>query len=335
MQLATVVNLKGICKTYSKSVVALKSIDLSIAEKEIVAIVGANGSGKSTLLKVIAGTLKTEQGSSELFQLNVKKNAEQVKKQIGYISQDRALDPEMTGQELLSYFSALYGLTRHVAKQRHSELIEIFELYDFINRRVNTYSGGQAQRLHLAIGIIHQPKLLLLDEPAGALDPSGKSFIWHFIQSYQQQGNSTIVISHELEPVRQYCSRILLMDKGRLIANDSADNIINNYAKPVLHIKTATKLKHADSLKHSLQQHFPAAEIQFIGQTAQLEMERTDDFDQSNILATVLQTFQQHQYAIAECRWEEPGLENAYFKLTGAKITAPAKKNNKKKRKMH
>jgi len=333
MQTPTIVNLKGISKTYPKGVVALKSIDLSIAEQEIVGIVGANGSGKSTLLKIIAGSLKTEQGDSELFQLNPKKNTEQIKKQISYINQDRALDPEMTGQELLSYFSALYGLTGRVAKQRHSELIETFEMHEFIKRTVKTYSGGQAQRLHLAIGIIHHPKLLLLDEPTSALDPNGKNFLWHFIQSYQQQGNSIIVISHELEPIRQYCSRILLMDKGSLIANDTADNIIKSHANPVLHIKTATKLKQADNLKHSLQQHFPTAEIQFKAQLARLEIPQSEDFDQSSILASVLQVFQQLQYAVAECRWEEAGLENAYFKMTGSNISAPAKNNNKKRRK--
>lgn len=332
MHASTIVNLRGISKTYPKGVVALKSIDLSIAEQEIVGIVGANGSGKSTLLKVIAGSLKTEQGESKLFQLNQKKNAEQIKKQISYINQDRALDPEMTGQELLSYFSALYGLSGKMAKQRQNELIDTFELNEFIARPVKTYSGGQAQRLHLAIGIIHHPKLILLDEPTSALDPNGKSFLWQFIQSYQQQGNCIIVISHELEAIRQYCSRILLMDKGKLIANDSADNIIKCHAKPVLHIKTAAKLKQPDNLKHCLQQHFSGVEIQFKGQTAKLEIQQNDNFDQSAILSEVLQIFQQ-QHAVTECRWEEAGLENAYFKLTGGNISAPAKNNNKKRRK--
>ncbi len=332
MQPSTIVTLKSISKTYPKGIVALKSINLSIAEQEIVGIVGANGSGKSTLLKIIAGSLKTEQGESKLFQLNPKKNAEQIKKQISYINQDRALDPEMTGQELLNYFAALYGLSGKTAQQRHTELIDTFELNEFITRRVKTYSGGQAQRLHLAIGIIHQPKLLLLDEPSSALDPNGKSFLWHFIQRYQQQGNSIIVISHELEPIRQYCSRILLMDKGKLIANDTADNIIKSHAKPVLHIKTATKLKQADTLKHSLQLHFPDAEIQFKAQTASLAIEQSEGLDQSSILNSVLQIFQAQQYAVAECRWQDAGLENAYFKMTGATVSATAK-NNQKKRK--
>ncbi len=333
MQAATLINLQGICKTYPKGIIALKSINLKITEREIVGIVGANGSGKSTLLKVIAGTLEVEQGSSEIFQLNAQKNTEKLKKLISYVNQDRALDPEMTGKEMLCYFSALYGLSGKIAEQRQKKLIDTFELDEFITRRVKTYSGGQAQRLHLAIGVIHQPKLLLLDEPTSALDPAGKSFFWDFIQSYQQQGNSIIIVSHELEPVRQFCTRVLLIDKGRLIANDTADNIIHSYAKAVLYIKTTSKLKQNDNIKHSMQQLFASADIQFKGQTVRLEIEQTKDFNQSSVLATILKLFQEYQLAVAECRWEEPSLENAYFNLTGFNISAPVAKNNKKKRK--
>lgn len=331
MPLATIVHLHGVSKTYSKKIVALNSINFSIAEQEIIGIVGANGSGKSTLLKVIAGNLKPEQGTSEIFQLEAHKQAEQLKKQISYISQDKALDAEMTGKELLNYFSALYGLSGKIAKQRVDELIASFELTDFIGRRVNTYSGGQAQRLHLAIGIIHQPKLLLLDEPTSTLDSKGKIFFWNFIRSYQQQGNTIIVVSHELDSVRQYCSRVLLMDKGSLIANDLPDAIVKTFAIPVLHVKTTTNISNRDSLKQLLQQSISSATIQFKGQSARLEINQDTEFNKAKILASVLQSFEDEQLAVIECRWEQPGLENAYFKLTGENIALPpGLKNNKK-----
>ncbi len=331
MNSANIVNLQGIKKTYPNDIVALKSINLSITEREVIGIVGANGSGKSTLLKVLSGSLKTEQGTSEIFQLDVRKHAEKLKNKISYISQDRALDPEMTGEELLNYFSALYGLSGKPAKQRIDELTDTFELTDFFGRRINTYSGGQAQRLHLAIGIIHQPKLLLLDEPTSALDPKGKTFFWDFIQSYQERGNTIIVVSHELNNVRQYCSRILLMNKGRLIANETPDTIIETYAKPILHIKTTTALNYNEGLKQLLKQCISSATITFKGQSARLEINQGSELNKSRTLSLVLQAFEDQQQAVIECHWEQPGLENAYLKLTGESIVPSSNlKNNKK-----
>lgn len=331
MHPTAIANLQQISKTYPKGIVALESISLNIVEQEIIAIVGANGSGKSTLLKIIAGSLKPEQGSISIFQLNAQTNAEQLKKLISYISQDRALDPEMTGIELLYYFSALYGLSGKTEKQRINELINTFELTPFINRRTNSYSGGQAQRLHIAIGILHQPKLLLLDEPTSALDPNGKAFFWGFLKAYQQQGNTIIMISHELGNVRQYSSRVLLLDKGKLIANDTADNIIQAHAKPVLHIKTTTTLKDTESLKQRLQQTISTATIQFKGQSARLEINQSSELNKAKTLSLALKAFEEQQHSVVECRWEEPSLENAYFKLTGETIAPPPTLKNRKK----
>ena len=329
----SIVNLQAITKTYRNQVTALNAVDLTIARQEIVGIMGANGSGKSTLLKIIAGTLTPELGSAKIFEQNIAKNNEQLTHKISYISQDKALDPEMTGKELLGYFAALYGLSSNKARQRTTDLITTFKMDTFICRRVNTYSGGQAQRLHLAIGIIHQPELLLLDEPTSAIDPGGKAFLWDFIQAYQQQGNTIIIISHELETIYQYCSRVLLLDNGQVIAYDTPNNIVHTYAKPVLLIKVAEKLKNTDALKPALQQTISSENIQFQGQSVRLEIDKIDSVDKSSILQQVLQAFASQQLAVTECRWEEPGLANAYFKLTDKNIIAPSiTKKGKRKR---
>ncbi|MCF6204144.1 MAG: ABC transporter ATP-binding protein [Methylococcaceae bacterium] len=330
MHSITIANLQQISKVYPKGIIALKEINLNIVEQEIIAIVGTNGSGKSTLLKIIAGSLKPEQGSINIFQLDAQKNAEQLKKLICYISQDRALDPEMTGMELLHYFSALYGLSGETAKQRINKLINTFELNPFISRRTHSYSGGQAQRLHIALGILHQPKLLLLDEPSSALDPNGKAFLWGFLKAYQQQGNTIILITHELKNIRKHCSRVLLLDKGKLIKNDTAVNIIQTHAKPVLHIKTTTILKKTESLRQLLQQTIPTIAIQVKDQSARLEINQSSELNKAKTLGLALKAFKEHQYSVIECRWEEPSLENAYFKLTGKTIVPPVTLNKNK-----
>lgn len=333
MNSEVIVHLKGISKTYKKGSAAIKATNLSIATTEIVGIVGANGSGKSTLLKMIAGSITPSQGEIDIFQLDALTNTEQLKKLISYISQDRALDPEMTGKELLYYFSALYGLSGKTAEQKYTELVDTFELTLFIERRVNSYSGGQAQRLHLALGVIHQPKLLLLDEPTSALDPRGKSFFWQFIRRYQQAGNTIMIVSHELDKVCQFCSRILLIDKGKIIADDTPESIIQAHAAPTLFIQSASHLIQKEALQQNLQEKISPVKIEFKGAIAQLEIDQNTALSQSEILALALQVFQDQQQPVIECRWQAPGLENAYFKLTGEKITPPsASKNNKKGR---
>lgn len=348
MTSAAIVNLQGISKIYPKDIVALNSINLTVDSPEMIGIMGANGSGKSTLLKILAGHLKPDQGTSHIFQQETYQVSEALKKQISYISQDKALDPEMTGKELLFYFSTLYGLSAASATQRINQLIDTFELDGFIHRYVKTCSGGQAQRLHLAIGIIHQPPLLLLDEPTSALDPQGNTFFWDFIQSYQQQGNTVIVVSHELANIRQHCSRVLLLNKGQLIASGSPDTIIQTYATPILHITTAEKPYHKEALKALLQQNIPTATVQLKGQSTRLDIKQQEkpiskdsqtsqfpSLDKAKILASALQIFEEQQQSVIECRWEQPSLESAYFKLTGENITAPTplKKNKKGQRK--
>lgn len=330
----TIVSLKSINKTYSKKITALKAVDLLVSKQEIIGIIGANGSGKSTLLKIIAGKLKPEQGSSKIFQLDAFQQNEQLKSKVSYISQDKALDPEMSGKESLHYFSALYGLTKKEALQRITTLISSFEMNEFITRRINTYSGGQVQRLHLAIGIIHNPQLLLLDEPTSALDPTGKAFLWHFIQNYQEQGNTIMLVSHDLEDIRQHCSRVIMLDKGSVTANESPDKIIQAHSQPILHIKTVEKLKNTTNLEQLLFKISAPINIQFKNKSARLEFTSLDTPNKPTIFHQTLQAIA-NQQTVTECRWEDSGLANAYFKLTGKNIAKPSnnKKNKKGKRK--
>lgn len=327
----TIVSLQRVCKTYPKGEVALKSVDLSITEQEIIGIVGANGAGKSTLLKAVAGRLKPEQGRVYLFQLNANQHVEQFKQDISYISQDRALDPEMTGQELMQYFSALYGLSRKKAWQRCDELTDLFEMSQFINRRTKTYSGGQAQRLHLAIGMIHQPKLLLLDEPTSALDPKGASFFWDFIKRYQQQGHTVVVISHELERIREYCSRVWLLEKGTLIADGTPSDIIQTHAMPVLQVKVTRPLEDNASLTKRLQQIISVETVQWKGRAVKLTIKQEAVLNKAEILRMTLAIFESQTIPVVECRWDDAGLENAYFKLTGESLNVSSVLKKSKK----
>lgn len=333
MDLTQIITLQRVSKTYSKNIIALKEISTTIFKKDVIGIIGENGSGKSTLLKIIAGKLKPTSGLTSIIQLDVQQQLEQLKSKISYIGQDKSLDPEMSGNELLMYFSALYNLTKKEALFRVSELINTFEMSEFINRRVRSYSGGQAQRLHIAIGIIHKPQVLLLDEPTNGLDPCGKKFLWQFIQSYQKQGNTILIASHELEAVSKNCSRIIMLEKGSLLVDGTIDEVIQSYAKPILCIKLTESFKVKDELAQQLNQLFKLADIQFKNNTVKLIFSTLGMPDKSSVILEIIQFFAKQKLSVEECQWEDAGVANVYFGLTGKKINQPSYAEKKIKRK--
>jgi ABC-2 type transport system ATP-binding protein len=315
--LSTIIDLHQVNKTYPNQLAALDKVSLSVSSSELIGLIGGNGSGKSTLLRIIAGQLKPDQGRVDVFRHNALKHPIELAHKIGYISQHCALDPEMSGKDLLGYFAALYGLTATAAKQRAEALITTFDLQAFIGRRVSSYSGGQQQRLHLAIGVIHQPKLLLLDEPTNSLDPSAKAFLWHFLGTYQQLGNTVLIISHDLDDIQQHCSRVVMMDQGRIIADAAPTELMRGQIQPVLFIKTAGSVAHPAKLAESLREISADVAIHPGRESIRLTFQ---DGNNSDLLLKTMQVLSSHGQAISECRWQDPGLAQIYFKLTGSDL---------------
>jgi len=327
MDLAAIIDLHQITKTYPNQVQALEEVNFSATGQEFIGLAGANGSGKSTFLKIIAGQLKPDQGEAVVFKRDAFRYANDLTREVGYISQDWALDSEMSGQAVLDYFAALYSLGGAVGRQRCGQLTEEFAMQGFINRRISTYSGGQMQRLHLAIGMIHQPKLLLLDEPTNALDPSARVLLWQWLKAYQNQGNTLLIASHDLDSIQHYCSRVLLFAEGRIVADAAPMTLVQAHSRPVLHIKTTTPLAQPAVLLESLRQ--VAEDVAIDGKAQTLSLSFTEA-NQAEMLLKTLQVFAAAGQTVVECRWEEPGLAQAYFKLTGIAPAAPQPEQTKK-----
>jgi len=178
---------------------ALAGVDLELRPGRITALVGANGSGKTTLLRILAGILEPSAGEVEV--LGIGRPAASgpgtrraLRRRSSYVSQDPALDPEMTGGEILSLAAALYGVRR----RQVLDLAASFGVESHLSRRVSTWSGGLRRRLHLAVGMIHDPELLLLDEPAAGLDPEGRRLLWADLEARAERGRSVAIVTHDL-----------------------------------------------------------------------------------------------------------------------------------------
>lgn len=219
-----VVNVEGLVKRYDK-LVALDYLDLQVEEGEIFGLLGPNGSGKTTAINCILSLLKYDKGRIEIFGKSMGPNAYNIKKDIGIIMQNVAVFDELTVYENITYFCSLYVRNKEEVKRLTKEALEFVALEDYKNFYPKKLSGGLLRRLNIACGIVHKPKLIILDEPTVAVDPQSRNKILEGIKKLNEEGATIIYTSHYMEEVEQICSNIAIIDKGRVIAKGTKDDL--------------------------------------------------------------------------------------------------------------
>ena len=216
---AGVATVRGVGVRFSHSAPALAEIDLDL-QPGLTAMVGPNGAGKTTLLRVLAGLLVPDAGTVEI---------PRDKRLRGYIPQDLALDPEMTGRETLSLLAALHGVPRRERAERVAGLAAAFGIEEHLPRPVAVWSGGLKRRLHLAAGMIHDPELLLLDEPTAGLDVEQSGFLWTELKRRAAAGRSVAVVTHNLAAAERHADRVVVLHRGRLAASGPPSRLEDLY----------------------------------------------------------------------------------------------------------
>lgn len=219
-----VVNVQGLVKRYDK-LVALDYLDLQVEEGEVFGLLGPNGSGKTTAINCLLSLLRYDKGSIEIFGKPMKPNAYDIKKNIGIIMQNVAVFDELTVYENISYFCGLYIKDKNEIKRLTEEAIKFVSLEDYVKFYPKKLSGGLLRRLNIACGIAHKPKLIILDEPTVAVDPQSRNKILEGIMKLNAEGATIIYTSHYMEEVEHICSRIAIIDKGRVIAQGTKDEL--------------------------------------------------------------------------------------------------------------
>jgi ABC-2 type transport system ATP-binding protein len=219
-----VVNVEGLVKRYDK-LVALDYLDLQVEEGEIFGLLGPNGSGKTTAINCILSLLKYDKGSIQIFGKPMGPNAYGIKRDIGIIMQNVAVFDELSVYDNIAYFCGLYIKDRNEVKRLTREAIEFVSLEDYKNFYPKKLSGGLLRRLNIACGIAHKPKLIILDEPTVAVDPQSRNKILEGIKKLNKEGATVIYTSHYMEEVEQICSRIAIIDKGRVIAQGTKEEL--------------------------------------------------------------------------------------------------------------
>lgn len=219
-----VVKVENLVKRYS-DLIALDHLNLEVKEGEVFGLLGPNGSGKTTAINCILSLLKYDKGIIKIFNKNMTPDAYDIKQNIGIILQNIAVFDELTVYENIDYFCGLYIKDKNKRKKLVEEAIEFVALNDFRKFYPKKLSGGLLRRLNIACGIAHKPKLIILDEPTVAVDPQSRNNILEGIQKLNKEGATIIYTSHYMEEVEQICTKIAVMDKGKIIATGTKEEL--------------------------------------------------------------------------------------------------------------
>lgn len=214
-----------------KPVEAVQGVSFNVQEGEIFGLLGPNGAGKTTTMRILCTLLKPTSGSVLIAGFDVKKQAENIRKEIGYVSQVGGMQREVTGRENLLLQARLYGMNQEQAQKRVTEIIGLLGVDSFADRKTVTYSGGQRRLYDLASGIIHEPKILFLDEPSTGLDPQNREHVWEQVKKLKSRGTTIFVTTHYLEEADALCDRVAIVDYGKVVVIGTPAELKNKIAK--------------------------------------------------------------------------------------------------------
>jgi ABC-2 type transport system ATP-binding protein len=229
------IDAHGLTKTFpgagrgAAPTTAVDRIDLRVGQGTILGLLGPNGAGKTTTFRMLTTLLPPDGGSARVAGFDLGTQSRLIRANIGLVGQLGGADPDATGSENLVLAGRLYGLSAAEAKARRDELAEVFDLGGFISRLVRTFSGGQRRRLEIALGMVHRPYVLFLDEPTTGLDPQNRANLWDQVRRLRTQGTTIVITTHYLDEADALADELCVMDHGVIIASGSPANLKAKY----------------------------------------------------------------------------------------------------------
>ncbi|CAK7067688.1 ABC transporter ATP-binding protein [Tissierella sp.] len=308
-----IIEVKNISKKFDDKLV-LDNISFSVETGDIFGLIGPNGAGKSTLINIMTGLLDSNKGSITIGGFDIKKESIKAKEFLGLVPQELALMETVSAYDNLEFFGSLYGLKGKLLKERINYALDITGLTEKRKDKVKKFSGGMKRRLNLAAAIMHEPKILILDEPTVGIDPQSRNHIFEFIKGINKEKNTTILYtSHYMEEVEYLCNNIFIIDEGKEIAYGSKKTVksmISNNNRVNLRIDNINK----DLINN----------IKLISGVVDCE----NSHDEINLLVEgnsfklepLLKVLESNKSAIKSINVDEPNLEEVFLALTGKKL---------------
>ena len=218
----------------ARKVDAVRGVDLKVAKGEIFGFLGPNGAGKTTTLRMLSTLIVPDGGRATIAGADLRTEPREIRRRIGYVAQGGTTTDELTAREELVQQARLYGIGKADAQQRAAAALEAFQLTEYADRQCQTYSGGQRRRVDIALGIIHRPQVLFLDEPTAGLDPQSRAYMWEEVRRLRTDGMTVFITTHYLEEADALCDRISIIDHGEIVAEGTPDALKHEIAGDVV-----------------------------------------------------------------------------------------------------
>ncbi|MGY6530702.1 MAG: ATP-binding cassette domain-containing protein [Cyanobacterium sp.] len=311
-----IVEIKKLQKSYG-AIEAVKDISFSVQSGEIFGLLGPNGAGKTTTIRCLTTLAQPDGGEIRVDGVCAMKQPKQVRQKLGYVAQEVAIDKMLTGRELLQLQSALYHLPSKIASQRIEQLLDLLDLQEYGDRKSGTYSGGIRKRLDLASGLLHQPQVLILDEPSVGLDIESRMIVWEFLKELKKAGTTVLITSHYLEEVDALADRLAIIDRGVVIAEGTPSSLKDRIGgdRITLRIKEFLPTNEAQDSREKLTQ-LPFVKEIIINQ-AQGNSLNLVVAPNSNPISQIENTLKEMGLPLFSISQSRPSLDDVYLAATG------------------
>ncbi len=320
-----VIETRGLRKSFKTRrggvVEAVRGVALTVEEGEIFGFLGPNGAGKTTTLRMLATLLEPDGGQARIAGCDLLREPSGVRERIGYVSQVGGARDEATGEENLVVQARLYGMSKARARERAEEMLDVLDLAGVGNRVVKTYSGGQRRRLDIALGMIHEPGLLFLDEPTTGLDPQSRARLWEEIRRLRRGGTAVFITTHYLEEVDALCDRLAIIDHGEIVAEGTPEDLKREISGDVVTLVLEQEdggsernggLERAQEL---LEEQSFVREVEVGGEGLKLYVERGEES-----LPPILRLFDGSGFGVREISLSRPTLDDVFLRKTGRSL---------------
>jgi len=288
---------------------AVAGVDLRVESGEVFGFLGPNGAGKTTTLRMLATLLPPTGGEATVAGCDLRRDAGRVRERVGYVGQRTGADPAVSGRAELVFQGRLYGLDGAAARRRASELLAALELEACADRPSQSYSGGQRRRLDVALGLVHRPGLLFLDEPTTGLDPQGRARMWNEVRRLKAGGTTVFLTTHYLEEADALCDRLAIIDHGRIVAEGTPEQLKHDIAGDVISLGVAADEQRALAMLQS-EPYVRKASIE--GGGLRLYVDRGE-----SAMPAVLRLLDSSGFDLQTIALSRPSLDDVFLQQTG------------------
>lgn len=309
---SVLLDVQNLVKVYDDRRI-LDHLSFQMYDSEILGVLGPNGAGKSTTFKIINGLVEQDSGKVLFNGQDVRKNGRGYKTNVGVVPQEISLYSSLTVQQNLRFFGKMYNVDNDELKKRIDRILDWVELAEKRHSRIDSLSGGMKRRINIAVALIHEPQLVIMDEPTVGIDPQSRSAIWEIIAQLKKSGKSVIITSHYVDEIERLSDRVLIMDWGKIIAEGTVNDLIHRFSSTQVYVIEFYTLSY--DISDDLGAIPGVLDVTLREKTATIMID-----EDANVLERIIRFITQNGLDIKGIDFKKPSLEDVFFHFTGRRL---------------